>query len=115
LVIDGVLHTPPTGPGVVAGVTRELVLDWSAMVGLPSFVRACTYQDLRAADEALLTSSAFGIVSVTTVDSHRVGAGQRGPMGCALRGDYLTRLMDLWLGTCAPRQPRTLLDRIHGF
>jgi hypothetical protein len=102
LVIDGVLRTPPVGPGVVAGVTRELVLEWAALTGVPNQVRACTYKDLRAADEALLTSSAFGIVSVATVDGLRVGAGQRGPIACALRRDYLTRLMRLWLGTGEP-------------
>jgi branched-subunit amino acid aminotransferase/4-amino-4-deoxychorismate lyase len=67
------LRTPAVQPGVLPGVTRELVLELAAATeGTFPLV------DLAGADEAFLTSSIREVMPVVTVDGQRVGAGVPG-------------------------------------
>lgn len=52
LVIDGELVTPSLGSGCLAGITRELVIEWSG-----ARETTLSMDNLRRADEAFLTSS----------------------------------------------------------
>lgn len=52
LVVDGVAVTPPLSSGCLAGVTRELAIEWCGVVAAP-----LTEADLDRATEAFLTSS----------------------------------------------------------
>ncbi len=51
-VVDGTVVTPPLTAGPLAGITRELVLEWSDVVE-----HNLTLEDYLAADEVFLTSS----------------------------------------------------------
>jgi branched-chain amino acid aminotransferase len=65
-VRDGdLLITPPLSSGCLAGVTRELVLQWAAEEGLPVMERDLPMGELDRVTEAVLTSSLRGV--------HRVG------------------------------------------
>ena len=35
VAVDGVLVTPPLSSGCLAGITRELLLEWATNAGLP--------------------------------------------------------------------------------
>jgi branched-chain amino acid aminotransferase len=78
--VDGELLTPPLSAGCLAGITRELVLEWGAEAGLP--VREAslpfTVLDDVAAGRAqlLLTSSGRNVQPVTWLDGVDVGAGE---------------------------------------
>ena len=41
VVIDGVVRTPPLDSGCLAGITRELVLEWCRATGWRSSRRRC--------------------------------------------------------------------------
>jgi branched-chain amino acid aminotransferase len=70
VVLDGELLTPPLSSGCLAGITRELVLEW-----LPE----ATEEDLPMsalgeADEAFLTSSTRDVQPIRAVDGRALPA-----------------------------------------
>ena len=81
VVVDGVVHTPSLDTGCLAGVTRELVLEWGTPVAdlreshLP-------YDVLTTADEVFITSSTRDVHPVTRIDGRELVAG---PVTLALR------------------------------
>ncbi|MCL3862301.1 aminotransferase class IV [Actinotalea sp. K2] len=90
---DGELLTPPLSSGCLAGITRELVLEWSAAAGLP--VREALDGELPYAvlDEVsagsaqlLLTGSVRTAVPVVALDGRPVAVG---PLSARVREVYL--------------------------
>ncbi len=67
VVLDGVLVTPPLTSGCLAGVTRELVLEWCG-----GEERDLPMESLFAADEVFITSSTRNVQPVEQVDDHQV-------------------------------------------
>jgi branched-chain amino acid aminotransferase len=87
VVLDGVVHTPPLDSGCLAGITRELVLEWARADGIGVREEALPLQVLESCDEVFLTSSLKDVRPVTRVDARRLEVGP------------VTRdLMDLWAG-----------------
>jgi len=80
VVSAGVIRTPPTGPQLLPGITRDLVLELAAAHGLPSREEAIAKQALFEADELWITSSTREIVPVTRLNGHPVGNGHPGPI-----------------------------------
>jgi branched-chain amino acid aminotransferase len=80
LVARGVLATPPLDAGILEGTTRTRILALARREGLPVEERALRPDDLRAADEAFLSSSVRGILPVTRVDGRTLGDGRPGPV-----------------------------------
>ncbi|HUB07804.1 MAG TPA: aminotransferase class IV [Myxococcales bacterium] len=70
--------TPPLD-GILAGVTRGLVLALAGRLGLEARERPLRPEDLRRADELFLTSTLRELVPIVRVDGRRVGAGTPGP------------------------------------
>jgi branched-chain amino acid aminotransferase len=56
--------------------------------------RMRTAEDLRRAAEVLVTSTAGGIMPVTSVNGEPVGSGAPGPLTAQLRGRYWARHED---------------------
>lgn len=88
----GELLTPPLSSGCLAGITRELVLEWGAEAGLPvrEAVLPFSVLDDVAAGEAhlVVTSSGRNVQPVTWLDGVSVAAG---PLSLAAR-DVFARL-----------------------
>jgi aminodeoxychorismate lyase len=68
---NGTVHTPNLSTGVIAGVTRECVIDIAAKHFIPLVEGVYEITDLTDADEIFLTSSAIGVAPVTTFDFRR--------------------------------------------
>ena len=82
VVHNGVLVSPPTSVGILAGTTLRAVLD----LGLaPSEVRRLSAAELVGADEILLLSSIRGVAPVVRLDGRELGVG---PMGALLPGAF---------------------------
>jgi branched-chain amino acid aminotransferase len=88
LVKDGVLLTPPLDAGILAGVTRAVVLERAKVLGVPARETSLHLQELLAADEAFITSSLKELVPVRTVDGAVVGNGRPGPLTLRLLEDF---------------------------
>lgn len=97
-VMDGVLVTPPKGPFLLPGITRDLVLELAAEHGFPWREADLPAAALDRADELWVTSSTREIVPVTTVDGRAVGAGRPGPVYARFYGWYQEKLAQLRSG-----------------
>lgn len=88
IVQNGVILTPPKGPYLLPGVTRDLVLELAAAQGIACRETMLTADELHAADEVWLTSSTREILPVTVLDGQRVGDGRPGPLWRRMTGVY---------------------------
>jgi branched-chain amino acid aminotransferase len=80
-VSAGQLRTPALSVGILDGVTRAKVLELAAGAGVsPVEVTDMSPDQLRAADEVFITSSARGVLPVTRIDGRPVGDGAPGPV-----------------------------------
>jgi len=79
------LHTPALDLGILAGVTRAVLIELAAGRGYGVLEGVFTADDLVAADEAFLTSSAREVMPVVEVDGVRIGDGRPGPAAAALQ------------------------------
>lgn len=80
IVRDGTLTTPPKGPFLLPGVTRDLVLELAAAHDIPCREVPVTRAQLMEADEVWLTSSTKEVLPVTRLDGQPVGDGLPGPL-----------------------------------
>ena len=84
LVLDGRLITPSLATGCLAGVTRDLVLEWSDAVEVDVPLSA-----LEQAEEVFITSSTRDVQPVHRVDARSVAAP--GPITAAVRDEFARR------------------------
>lgn len=84
VVVDGVVSTPSLDTGCLAGVTRELVLEWGGAVAEMREAHL-PYDVLRTADEVFITSSTRDVHPVTRIDDRPLEAG---PVTLALRATF---------------------------
>lgn len=72
--------TPPEGPFILTGITRDLIIETLQAAGHACQEVDISEQQLRNADEIWLTSSTREIVPIIALDDKIVGSGQPGPM-----------------------------------
>ncbi len=78
VVHDGRLATPPLSSGCLAGITRELFLEWAAADGLPCEESDLEFGVLARADDVLLTSTTGDVQQVAVLDERRVTGSDLG-------------------------------------
>lgn len=74
VVTGGVVRTPPLDSGCLAGITRELVLEWCRADGIEVVEDALPLEVLNGADEVFLTSSIKDVLPVSAVDGRSLPA-----------------------------------------
>src|SRR5215211_8445267 len=79
------LHTPSLDLGILAGITRAVVLDLAPSLGLKVLEGVFTAEDLAVADEAFLSSSTRELMPVVEVDGAPIAAGHPGPVTADLQ------------------------------
>jgi branched-chain amino acid aminotransferase len=82
VVLEDALLTPPLSAGILAGITREVVIELARGLGLPCHERPLALDTLLGADEAFLTSTTREVVPVRQVDEAVIGEGRPGPYTC---------------------------------
>jgi len=83
---DGTVSTPDHG--VLQGITRRTVIELANEHSIIIEARPVSAESLKRADEVFLSSTAGGVIPVTTVDGVAVGNGEPGPVTLRLRGAY---------------------------
>jgi branched-chain amino acid aminotransferase len=78
VVKAGRLRTPPLSAGILAGITREVVLELVPGLGIPVSEDTVRLEELRDADEVFLTSTTREVVAVRELDRRPVGSGRPG-------------------------------------
>jgi branched-chain amino acid aminotransferase len=85
-LVRDTLVTPDTG--VLEGITRRTTLEIAEQLGIDSQVRPVSADELHTASEIFLTSTAGGIMPVSTLDGADVGGGSTGPVTSRIRQTY---------------------------
>ncbi len=80
LVRDGVIYTPPVAASILAGITRDTVMQLASRLGFDIVEQEIPRELLYIADEVFLTGSAAEVTPVRSVDKIPVGIGKRGPV-----------------------------------
>jgi D-alanine transaminase len=93
VVLAGIIRTHPTGPLILPGVTREVVLDLAAEAGLSVSEEAVTSAELARADEVFVTGTTSDVMPIVSIDGRRVGSGLPGPVATQL-GQLLTQRIE---------------------
>lgn len=88
-VREGQLITPPTGSGLLAGITRRKIIEAAATAGIGCREQALTREQLRHADEVFLSSTTAQVTPVGWVDGQPIGQGQCGPITARIYEAFL--------------------------
>jgi D-alanine transaminase len=80
IVENDVIITPPNGPYLLPGITRDLILELARNAHISCEEAAIPELQLREADEVWISSSTKEVLAVTELDGEPVGNGKPGPM-----------------------------------
>ena len=80
IVSDGRLITHPLTERILAGITRQVLIQLAKDIGIPVEERFFTVDEMMAADEAFLTGTTTEVLPVVTVDGVPIGDGKTGPL-----------------------------------
>ena len=92
-VIEGTLWTHPANEAILAGITRQVVLELAAELGQDIREESFTRDQMYGADEAFLVSSTNEVVPITRIDDHMIGEGHPGPVAMLLRKAFQERTL----------------------
>jgi branched-chain amino acid aminotransferase len=92
--IEGRLVTPDHG--VLDGMTRRSTLELCRDLRIEAVEGKLTPEQLRAANEAFLTTTAGGVIPVTLIDNGKIADGTPGPKTVRLHSEYWKRRSAGW-------------------
>lgn len=75
---DGIIYT--AGEGVLAGVTRRILLDLAAQLDIPVVLEPVSLTEINTLDEAALSSSSRALVPIVQIEQTVIGNGRPGPV-----------------------------------
>jgi len=89
LFTDGAFHTPSLDCGILRGVTRDTVMQLLAdELDVPVVERHIDRIDVYTADEVMFLGTSAEVLPIVSVDGHRIGDGDIGPLTARLRSLY---------------------------
>lgn len=74
IVSDGILKTPPISDGLLAGVTRAVIIDVAQQLGIACRQTSLTLEDLVQAQECFLTGTGAGMIPVRQIGDRLIEA-----------------------------------------
>lgn len=78
---DGKIFTPPSSAGILAGVTRQVVMELAeSKLGIKVVERNFPRYDLYTADEVFLTGTGAEVIAGVRIDGRVIGSGVAGPL-----------------------------------
>src|SRR5881392_2330825 len=78
VIKKGQIFTPPISAGALRGITRSVVFDVAAELGLKVSETDVTRHDVFIADECFLTGTAAEVIPVVKADGRTIGTGKPG-------------------------------------
>jgi len=88
VIRNGVLQTAPLGNSVLAGITRDSVLQIARDLRIPIVEQVIPRESLYIADEAFFTGTAAEVTPIRSVDKISVGKGVIGPVTKAIQQEF---------------------------
>jgi branched-chain amino acid aminotransferase len=101
MVMNGKLITPSVSDNILAGITRDAVIQIAKNeLGVETVERSMRRSELYNADECFLTGTAAHLTPVGSIDNILVGDGEMGPI--------TKKLQDLYFDVIRGRVPQYL-------
>ena len=88
IVKDGVILTPPTSTGALAGITAQVVEQLTSKLGIKLTVTNLTPFMIFTADEAFFTGTAMEVVPIREVNKRQIGTGKPGSITKKLMAEF---------------------------
>jgi len=88
LIVEQGTIVSPTLRNILGGISRDVVIDLAAKLGVPFVERDFQLYNVINADEAFTTSTPYCLMPVTRINGLTIGDGQPGPI--------FGRLLDAW-------------------
>jgi branched-chain amino acid aminotransferase len=92
IVKGGTVFTPRLAAGLLAGITREFLIEVADDAGVPVVSAVLRDEDLFGADEAFLTGTIREVVPIVRVDDRVIADGVPGPITRQLLEAYRLRV-----------------------
>ncbi|MGV6888741.1 D-amino-acid transaminase [Rhodophyticola sp. SM2404] len=89
IIKNGKIITRHLGNEILHGITRAAVLRFAREAQMVVEERAFTIEEVKAADEAFITSASTFVMPVVEIDGDEIGSGTPGPVASRLREIYL--------------------------
>lgn len=93
-VVDGVLITPSLEHNILPGVTRNIVMQIAEEKGIPFKENVLFINQLKKAEEIMVTSTTMEITPVVELDGEAVGQGVPGPVYSKLIECYQQKVQE---------------------
>ena len=78
VIRHGVITTPPLSAGALDGITRRVVFDVAAELGIPIREADMSRHEVYTADECFLTGTAAEVIAAVKLDQRILGDGKPG-------------------------------------
>ena len=88
IVKEGLLITPPTYLGVLAGITRNTIIEIAEKLKIKCKEEVFTRYNLYTADECFLTGTAAEVIPVVKIDGRIIGDGMPGKLSLRLMKEF---------------------------
>jgi D-alanine transaminase len=89
----GCLRTPPKGPKILPGVTRDKILQAGRAAQLACREEQITKSELLGAEEVFISSTTNETLPVVAVDGKKIGTGRPGPITRRIRAAFLQKFV----------------------
>lgn len=80
IVTDGRVRTPTTNCGILDGITRRVILELAAQMGIDAGEQILQKHDLYTAHECFVTGTGAEVCPVVKIDGRIIGNGRPGPI-----------------------------------
>ncbi|MBK1884489.1 branched-chain-amino-acid transaminase [Luteolibacter pohnpeiensis] len=98
LLKNGTLYSPLISDGALDGITRAVIIELAAKLGVPFQEKSLTRYDIYTADECFLTGTAAEVIPVVSLDQRKIGDGTPGE----ITGRFLKAFHELAGSTGTP-------------
>ena len=88
IIKRGQIFTPPISAGALRGITRSVVFDIAAELGIKITETDVTRHDVFIADECFLTGTAAEVIPVVKADGRTIGSGKPGSITMRMIGRF---------------------------
>lgn len=95
IILDNCIITPPKGPFLLPGVTRDLIVEIAKEKNICLKEQAITEDDLNNAQEIWLTGSTIEILPVTMFNDEIISNGKPGPYWHKMNNAYQHYIQEL--------------------
>jgi D-alanine transaminase len=93
-VKSGMLYAPPLSTAILPSITRRIVFEMAARLGIPTREQEIAAGELATSDEAFLASTGDEITGITRIDGNPVGKGNPGELTRQLQADFHKLVLD---------------------